>query len=376
MHFCHIKSYNSSIVKFPGWKWYKTEKVTLHLEEANSFLTAMIETVDIIKDFDGLRAVDKVNLSVERGEIFGLLGPNGAGKSTTIKMLVTLLKPTSGKATVAGLDTVSDANAVRSKIGYVPQESALDIRLTATENLQLFAELYDLSRQNSKEKIAEVLELVELDNRKDDLVAHYSGGMKRRLEIARGLLPSPEVLFLDEPTLGLDPQTRRVVWDFIHKLQKDWHLTILATTHYLEEAENEMGRVAIIDKGHIMTMGTPSDLKAEYGHDLIELTVDYPDGIYTEEHLVEKLEQLQVAEEVSVRGFEVKLSVNDGKKALPSIIHQLEAARIGINTISVRTPSLDDVFIKYTGRGIREEEGSAETKKQTAKLIGRMRRRI
>jgi len=336
----------------------------------------MIETVDIIKDFDGLRAVDKVNLSVERGEIFGLLGPNGAGKSTTIKMLVTLLKPTSGKATVAGLDTVSDANAVRSKIGYVPQESALDIRLTATENLQLFAELYDLSRQNSKEKIAEVLELVELDNRKDDLVAHYSGGMKRRLEIARGLLPSPEVLFLDEPTLGLDPQTRRVVWDFIHKLQKDWHLTILATTHYLEEAENEMGRVAIIDKGHIMTMGTPSDLKAEYGHDLIELTVDYPDGIYTEEHLVEKLEQLQVAEEVSVRGFEVKLSVNDGKKALPSIIHQLEAARIGINTISVRTPSLDDVFIKYTGRGIREEEGSAETKKQTAKLIGRMRRRI
>ena len=339
-------------------------------------MTAMIETVDIIKDFDGLRAVDKVNLSVERGEIFGLLGPNGAGKSTTIKMLVTLLKPTSGKATVAGLDTVSDANAVRSKIGYVPQESALDIRLTATENLQLFAELYDLSRQNSKEKIAEVLELVELDNRKDDLVAHYSGGMKRRLEIARGLLPSPEVLFLDEPTLGLDPQTRRVVWDFIHKLQKDWHLTILATTHYLEEAENEMGRVAIIDKGHIMTMGTPSDLKAEYGHDLIELTVDYPDGIYTEEHLVEKLEQLQVAEEVSVRGFEVKLSVNDGKKALPSIIHQLEAARIGINTISVRTPSLDDVFIKYTGRGIREEEGSAETKKQTAKLIGRMRRRI
>ena len=336
----------------------------------------MIETIDIIKDFDGLRAVDKVNLSVERGEIFGLLGPNGAGKSTTIKMLVTLLKPTSGKAIIAGLDSVSDANAVRSKIGYVPQESALDIRLTATENLQLFAELYGLSRQSSKEKITEVLELVELDNRKDDLVAHYSGGMKRRLEIARGLLPSPEVLFLDEPTLGLDPQTRRVVWDFIHKLQKDWHLTILATTHYLEEAENEMGRVAIIDKGHIMTMGTPSELKAEYGHDLIELSVDYPDGIYTEEHLVEKLEQLQVADEVSVRGFEVKLSVTDGKKALASIIHKLEAARIGINTISVRTPSLDDVFIKYTGRGIREEEGSAETKKQTAKLIGRMRRRI
>jgi ABC-2 type transport system ATP-binding protein len=339
-------------------------------------LTAMVETIDIVKEFDGLRAVDRVNLSVEKGEIFGLLGPNGAGKSTTIKMLVTLLKPTSGKTLVAGYDAVFQADEVRKRIGYVPQESALDARLTATENLELFAELYGLSKSDIKRRIQEVLELVELDKRKDDLVAHYSGGMKRRLEIARGLLPSPEVLFLDEPTLGLDPQTRRVVWDFIHRLQKEWKLTILATTHYLEEAENEMSRVAIIDKGRIMTMGKPSDLKAEYGQDLIELTVDYPDGIYTEEHLREKLEQMQMANEVSVRAFEVKLSVADGKKALPSIIHKMEDAGIRMNTISVRTPSLDDVFIKYTGRGIREEEGSAETKKQAAKLIGRMRSRI
>lgn len=336
----------------------------------------MVETIDIVKEFDGLRAVDRVNLSVEKGEIFGLLGPNGAGKSTTIKMLVTLLKPTSGKTLVAGYDAVSQADEVRKRIGYVPQESALDARLTATENLELFAELYGLSKSDIKRRIQEVLELVELDKRKDDLVAHYSGGMKRRLEIARGLLPSPEVLFLDEPTLGLDPQTRRVVWDFIHRLQKEWKLTILATTHYLEEAENEMSRVAIIDKGRIMTMGKPSDLKAEYGQDLIELTVDYPDGIYTEEHLREKLEQMQMANEVSIRAFEVKLSVADGKKALPSIIHKMEDAGIRMNTISVRTPSLDDVFIKYTGRGIREEEGSAETKKQAAKLIGRMRSRI
>ncbi len=339
-------------------------------------MTAMVETIDIVKEFDGLRAVDRVNLSVEKGEIFGLLGPNGAGKSTTIKMLVTLLKPTSGKTLVAGYDAVSQADEVRKRIGYVPQESALDARLTATENLELFAELYGLSKSDIKRRIQEVLELVELDKRKDDLVAHYSGGMKRRLEIARGLLPSPEVLFLDEPTLGLDPQTRRVVWDFIHRLQKEWKLTILATTHYLEEAENEMSRVAIIDKGRIMTMGKPSDLKAEYGQDLIELSVDYPDGIYTEEHLREKLEQMQMANEVSIRAFEVKLSVADGKKALPSIIHKMEDAGIRMNTISVRTPSLDDVFIKYTGRGIREEEGSAETKKQAAKLIGRMRSRI
>jgi len=339
-------------------------------------LTAMVETIDIVKEFDGLRAVDRVNLSVAKGEIFGLLGPNGAGKSTTIKMLVTLLKPTSGKTLVAGYDAVFQADEVRKRIGYVPQESALDARLTATENLELFAELYGLSKSDIKRRIQEVLELVELDKRKDDLVAHYSGGMKRRLEIARGLLPSPEVLFLDEPTLGLDPQTRRVVWDFIHRLQKEWKLTILATTHYLEEAENEMSRVAIIDKGRIMTMGKPSDLKAEYGQDLIELTIDYPDGVYTEEHLREKLEQMQMANEVAVRAFEVKLSVADGKKALPSIIHKMEDAGIRMNTISVRTPSLDDVFIKYTGRGIREEEGSAETKKQAAKLIGRMRSRI
>ena len=339
-------------------------------------MTAMVETVDIVKEFDGLVAVDKINLSVEKGEIFGLLGPNGAGKSTTIKMLVTLLAPTSGRTMVAGYDTVSQADEVRKRIGYVPQESALDIRLTASENLELFAELYGLSKSERKKKIQEVLELVELDKRKDDLVAHYSGGMKGRLEIARGLLPSPEVLFLDEPTLGLDPQTRRVVWDFIHRLQKDWNLTILATTHYLEEAENEMSRVAIIDKGHIMTMGTPSDLKSEYGQDLIELTVEYPDHIYTEEHLQEKLEQLHLANEISIKAFEVKLSVTDGKKALPSVIHKMEEAGIGINTILVRTPSLDDVFIKYTGRGIREEEGSAETRKQTAKLIGRMRSRI
>jgi ABC-2 type transport system ATP-binding protein len=339
-------------------------------------LTAMVETIDIVKEFDGLLAVDRVNLSIEKGEIFGLLGPNGAGKSTTIKMLVTLLKPTSGKTVVAGFDSATQADEVRKRIGYVPQESALDARLTARENLELFAELYGLNKNEIRNRIYEVLELVELDNRKDDLVAHYSGGMKRRLEIARGLLPSPEVLFLDEPTLGLDPQTRRVVWDFIHKLQKDWNLTILATTHYLEEAENEMDRVAIIDKGHIMTMGRPSDLKAEYGQDLIELIIEYPDGTYTEDHLIDKLEVLQLANEVSVRGLEVKLSVTDGKKALPSIIHKMETAGIKINTISVRTPSLDDVFIKYTGRGIREEEGSAETKKQTAKLIGRMRSRV
>jgi ABC-2 type transport system ATP-binding protein len=340
-----------------------------------------VETVDLVKEFDGLTAVDKINLSIEKGEIFGLLGPNGAGKTTTIKMLITLLKPTSGKAIVAGLDVVSQQNEVRRKIGYVPQESALDIRLTASENLELFAELYNLPKKDIKPRIQQVLELVELDRRKDDLVAHFSGGMKRRLEIARGLLPTPEILFLDEPTLGLDPQTRRIVWEFIHKLQKDWNLTILATTHYLEEAEREMDRVAIIDKGRIMAMGKPDDLKSAFGNDLVELTLSNGEnGGNIEEKLKPRLSDLQLGGELSIRDRTLRVAVTDGKRALPSILHKIESLGLEVESISVRSPSLDDVFIKYTGRGIREEgeggEDTADTKKQVAKIIGKMRRRV
>ena len=330
----------------------------------------MIETIELAKDYDGLTAVDKVNLTVEKGEIFGLLGPNGAGKSSLIKMLVTLLAPTSGKALVAGFDSTAQAFEVRKRIGYVPQESALDARLTAFENLELFAQLYDLPKSSIRNKIQEVLELVELDKRKDDLVGHYSGGMKRRLEIARGLLPSPEVLFLDEPTLGLDPQTRRVVWDFVHRLQKEWNLTILATTHYLEEAENEMDKVAIIDKGHIMALGTPSELTSNFGRDLVELSIKPSNGSFTQDQLKSKLDSLQLGDELSVRGCEVRIHVENGKKTLPSIMHKMESVGFEIDSISVRTPSLDDVFIKYTGRGIREEEDADGAKRDAARLIG------
>src|SRR5271157_1391741 len=172
-----------------------------------------VETFDLVKQFDTLVAVDGINLQIQKGELFGLLGPNGAGKTTTLKMLITLLKPTSGRATVSGIDVVAHPDEVRKIIGYVAQESALDVRLTARENLQFFGELYNIPRQVLRERIMQVLKLVELDKRMNDLVAHYSGGMKRRLEIARGLLPTPEVLFLDEPTSGLDPQTRRVMWE-------------------------------------------------------------------------------------------------------------------------------------------------------------------
>jgi ABC-2 type transport system ATP-binding protein len=338
-----------------------------------------VQTIDLVKKFNGLTAVDRINLSIEKGEIFGLLGPNGAGKTTTIKMLITLLKPTSGKALVAGLDVVSQQNEVRKKIGYVPQESALDIRLTAAENLQLFAELYDLQKQDIKPRILEVLELVELEKRKDDLVAHFSGGMKRRLEIARGLLPTPEILFLDEPTLGLDPQTRRIVWEFIHRLQREWNLTILATTHYLEEAEQQMDRVAIIDKGHIMTMGKPADLKSDFGKDLVEVAIK-TEGSGLDEQIKSKLLSLELGSDLSIVDRTLRVAVADGRRALPIILHQVESLGIGVDAISVRTPSLDDVFIKYTGRGIREEgeggQDSADTRRLTARVIGKMRQRV
>jgi ABC-2 type transport system ATP-binding protein len=342
-------------------------------------LVKTVEAIDLVKRFNGLTAVDKINMSVEKGEIFGLLGPNGAGKTTTIKMLITLLKPTSGKALVAGFDVLTQADEVRRRIGYVPQESALDVRLTASENLELFAELYGLPKSDIKPRIKEVLELVELDKRKDDLVAHYSGGMKRRLEISRGLLPTPQVLFLDEPTLGLDPQSRRVVWEFIHKLQKDWDLTIIATTHYLDEAEREMDRVAIIDKGVIMALGPPDDLKADFGKDVIELTVKANHEGGSGEQLKSKLSDLQLGTDLSVNDRKVRLGVPNGKTALPSIMHGIESTGLEIESISVRSPSLDDVFIKYTGRGIREDEGtqdSADTKKQRAMMMARMRRRV
>ena len=340
-----------------------------------------METFDLTKQFDDLIAVEKVNLSIEPGEIFGLLGPNGAGKTTTIKMLITLLTPTSGRAVVAGYDVVTQANDVRRNIGYVPQDSALDIRLTGYENLRLFADLYSLPRHEIKSRILTVLKLVELDTRKDDLVGHFSGGMKRRLEIARGLLPDPKVLFLDEPTAGLDPQTRRVVWDFIHKLQKERSLTIVASTHYLEEAEQEMNRVAIIDFGKIMTLGTPSELKEDFGEDLVEITLDTTKTLSNlDESLKTNILKLELGTNVTFQEKTIRITVSSGKHALPTILHKIESLGVTIDSISMRSPSLDDVFIKYTGRGIREEsergDYSSDTKKRQAKLIGKMRMRV
>ncbi|HMF32177.1 MAG TPA: ATP-binding cassette domain-containing protein [Candidatus Lokiarchaeia archaeon] len=340
-----------------------------------------VETFDLVKQFDTLVAVDGINLQIQKGELFGLLGPNGAGKTTTLKMLITLLKPTSGRATVSGIDVVAHPDEVRKIIGYVAQESALDVRLTARENLQFFGELYNIPRQVLSERIMQVLKLVELDKRMNDLVAHYSGGMKRRLEIARGLLPTPEVLFLDEPTSGLDPQTRRVMWEFLHRLRKEWDLTMVVTTHYLEEADRELDRVAIIDKGKIMCLGTPAELKSAYGKDLVEVTLNLGEGREEiDEALKTRLLALDLGGEVTFFKNAVRVAVTDGRHALPAILHQLDTAGVEVDAMAVKTPSLDDVFIKYTGRGIREEgengEETADTKKYEARVYGKLRARV
>lgn len=223
----------------------------------------IIEVKNLIKKFNGLTAVDDISFSVPQGQIFAFLGPNGAGKTTTIKMLTTLVNPTSGKISLNGADPMTEQDAVRHSFGIVFQDPSLDEELTAYENLEFHGVLYKVPKELRKKRIAELLAIVELGDRKDDLVKHFSGGMKRRLEIARGLLHHPKILFLDEPTLGLDPQTRNHIWNYIKNLNKAEGITVFFTTHYMEEAERSADRVAIIDHGRIITEGTPDELKAQ-----------------------------------------------------------------------------------------------------------------
>ncbi len=302
-----------------------------------------IETKALTKDYDGFKALDSLDLSVEEGEIFGLLGPNGAGKTTTLMILNTLRKPTSGSATVNGFDIVKDPAKVRKSIGIVFQDPSSDDILTGYENLKLHGLLYDMPTQLKEERIAEVLELVELTDRKDDRVKKYSGGMRRRLELARGLMHHPRVLFLDEPTIGLDPQSREKIWSYIKKMAKDENISIIITTHYMDEANRLCDRLAIIDKGKIVVIGTPNDLKKELGGDIIKLRTETPN--------MKKLEGMQYVKKISFTEGELSLTVEDAKKHLQEILNLVGK----VDSVEVRSPTLDDVFIHYTGRGIRED---------------------
>ena len=305
----------------------------------------------LTKTFDGFTAVDAVSFRVAAGELFGLLGPNGAGKTTTINMLSTLLAPTSGSATVAGHDVVREKNQVRRSIGVVFQEPALDGKLTGRENLEFHAMMYGIGKAERRRRIGEVLGLVELEEKAATLVENYSGGMKRRLEIARGLIHRPEVLFLDEPTLGLDAQTRRNIWDYVRKLNREGGVTIILTTHYMEEADFLCGRVAIMDHGRFAAMDAPSRLKDVLGGDVVSLEVDGDSAAFAAAiRAFEWVRTVKVSDDVFT------MTMERGERRIPELIQTAQGAGVEVRCVHLRKPSLEDVFLHYTGRTIRDED--------------------
>lgn len=298
---------------------------------------------------EDILAVDDLNLVVRQGEIYALLGPNGAGKTTTVSMLMTLVQPSSGTAMVAGYDVVAAPEAVRERIGVTFQEIVLDPALKGREVLTYHGRLYGLSRADCDAQIAALLELVELEDAADRYVKHYSGGMKRRLELARGLMTRPDILFLDEPTQGLDPQNRAKVWEYLRTLRRDRGLTILMTTHYMEEAEALADRVGIIDQGRLVIEGTPAELVADMGADSIRVA-----GSGDVERFVTALGSLAFVEAITQTEGEVRIGVDAGNHRLPDIVGAAMSAEFQIEDISVARPSLGDVFLKYTGYALRD----------------------
>jgi len=312
----------------------------------------IIRTNNLTKKFNDFAAVDNISFSVKKGEIFGFLGPNGAGKTTTIKMLTTLLNPTAGSADIAGYDIKKQRNQVRQNIGIVFQEPALDTELNGEENLEYHARMYGIKKENRKQRIDEVLKLVDLEEKRKVLVKNYSGGMKRRLEIARGLMHYPTVLFLDEPTLGLDSQTRRAIWEYIKKMNKEEETTIFLTTHYMDEADYLCDRVGIIDHGKILVIDKISNLKNSVAKDIITLSCD------NLKKLKEILEKEQWISKIKQHDVTLTLGVEKGDEKIPIIIEIAQKTGVKVKSISVRKPTLDDVFISYTGRTIRDDENT------------------
>jgi len=322
----------------------------------------IIEVKDLVKNYNGLEAVCGVSFEVARGETFGFLGPNGAGKTTTINILCTLLSQSSGTARVNGYDCLAEPGGVRSSIGLVFQDVTLDNELTAYENLKFHCYLYNMPRALAEKRIDEMLEVVGLSDRRDSLVKTFSGGMKRRLEIARGLSHRPEVLFLDEPTLGLDPQTRSHVWQFIRELKEKEGNTVFMTTHYMDEAE-VCDRIAIIDRGRIIACAPPAELKSSLKGDTVYLrTAD--DAAAGRE-----LKEMLGLEPLILEGGGLSLIVENGERVIPAILSGLST---GVESVNLKKPSLDDVFLRLTGREIRDPE---EAPQASARPPGMQRRR-
>ncbi|MFP3879611.1 MAG: ATP-binding cassette domain-containing protein [Dehalococcoidia bacterium] len=319
-------------------------------------MNSVIAIENLTKEFDDLIAVDHITLNVGAGEIFGFLGPNGAGKTTAVKMLCTILNPTSGSARVCGYDIVRQRDEVRQCIGIVFQDRAIDTFLTGKENLDFHARMYHMDGKTRQERVAEALDLMDLTGNENVRISECSGGTQRRFEVARGFLNRPSVLFLDEPTLGLDAQARRNLWDYVHLLNEREGITIILTTHYMEEADYLCNRVAIIDEGKIAAIGTPEKLKQVMGLNLISLQIDRDSS----GSLVDSLKQLSWIKKIHTRDGSLELSIDGGEERIPELIDFADNRGLVITSIKLHKPSLEDTFLHYTGKTIREEEGSVK----------------
>jgi ABC-2 type transport system ATP-binding protein len=329
-----------------------------------------IEVDSLTKEFGDFKAVDGISFKVEEGEIFGFLGPNGAGKSTTMMILTTLLKPTSGRALVGGYDVMSDAKKVREKIGYVQQEISVDEFLTGRENLYLHARINQIPRNLIKSRIDDVLELVELGEKKDQASLTYSGGMRKRLDIANGLLSRPAVLFLDEPTVGLDIQTRRKIWGYIKKIRKDFGMTIFISTHYMEEADNLCDRIGIIDHGKIQVIDTPKSMKSAIGNEIISFNL--VDGQANQDAIIDQIGKIEFVKEVKNKEGLITVFSTKSNEVIPKIFQESANLDMKIRSLTLKQPTLDDVFISYTGHDLRDK---TENKKYSRRKEFNLNRR-
>lgn len=331
---------------------------------------AIIEVNNLEKIFNGtIRAVDGVTFQVEEGEIFGFLGPNGAGKTTTISILTTLVKPTGGSAKVMGLDVTKDADKVRRVIGLVPQELTVDDDLTGRENMMLQATLYNVPKREAVERMDELIGLVKLEDAADRMVKTYSGGMRKRLELAEGLIHRPHVLFLDEPTLGLDVQTRAVMWDHIKNLKQKHNMTVFMTTHYLEEADSLCDRIGLIDNGKIMALDTPSTLKRSLGGDVLQIKVE------GENDLTAVIQGVQGVIEIKREGTDYRVKVLKGETAMPLVLKALTDNGGKVTSVSLERPNMDQVFLEYTGRSLRDAQQMGSMNKSQSRFAAFQARR-
>ncbi|BBO89153.1 ATP-binding cassette domain-containing protein [Desulfosarcina ovata] len=333
----------------------------------------IIEVQNLSKTFaNGVSAVREASFHVQEGEIFGFLGPNGAGKSTTIMMLTTLLAPSSGRAKIAGFDVRTQANQVRPNIGYISQDLAVDDHLTGRQNLMLQAGFYHLPKKKAAARIEVLLDLVDLASRADDAVETYSGGMRKRLDIVSGLIHQPRVLFLDEPTLGLDIQTRSQIWEYIDYLRTEKKMTLFLTTHYMEEADFLCDRVAIIDNGTIKAMGSPGHLKNQIGTEMVRMRFDESDGDGLSDAL-RRIGELDVVERIEKRGGQFTAVVKSSDAAIPCICRSSLSTGVKISFMAAEKTSLADVYMAFTGKALRDESGGGADAHRTRRALQRMR---